>query len=147
MLTGAPIEVTALDALPAPEAATEAAPEAAAATPPMVEEAEPPAPPAADPPVAEKPVVAEPEVVAPVAPKQEAQVACERKGGTWMAVGKTKLSACVKTTRDAGKTCVRQSQCESQCLARSGTCALFKPMLGCNEVLQENGARVTLCVE
>ncbi|MCU0903191.1 MAG: hypothetical protein MUE83_04880 [Tabrizicola sp.] len=83
----------------------------------------------------------------PVTPKSEMQLACEKRGGSWFQIGEGEKRACVRMTRDQGKRCERESQCESVCLARSGTCAPFKPMYGCNEILQDNGARVTLCLE
>ncbi len=89
---------------------------------------------------------AEPEPAALPEPKSERQLACERKRGNWViAVGT--LKACVFPTRDSGKRCERESQCEGVCLARSGTCSPVKPLYGCNEILQDNGARVTLCLE
>ena len=83
----------------------------------------------------------------PVTSKSERQLACEKKKGRWAKVGKGEGRACVFTTKDSGKRCERESQCDSVCLARSGTCAPFKPMYGCNEILQDNGARVTLCLD
>ena len=83
----------------------------------------------------------------PVTSKSEKQLACEKKKGRWARVGKGEGRACVFTTKDSGKRCERESQCDSVCLARSGTCAPFKPMYGCNEILQDNGARVTLCLD
>jgi hypothetical protein len=83
----------------------------------------------------------------PVTPKSERQLACEKKKGRWAKVGKGEARACVFQTKDSGKRCERESQCDSVCLARSGTCAPFKPMYGCNEILQDNGARVTLCLD
>lgn len=62
-------------------------------------------------------------------------------------IGKGSARACVYQTRDAGKQCDRESQCDGVCLARSGTCSPFKPLYGCNEILQDNGARVTLCLD
>jgi hypothetical protein len=55
--------------------------------------------------------------------------------------------ACVTLTRDGGKACTRQSQCEGYCLARSGTCAPITPMFGCNDILQDDGREVTLCLD
>jgi hypothetical protein len=147
-VVGDPIEVTALDAPPGDGAATvppaaepagteTAAPQAAptpAADPQPVEATPEPAP---------KPDLAE----TPVTPKSEQQLACEKKKGRWAKIGRGEARACVFQTRDAGKRCERESQCDSVCLARSGTCAPFKPMYGCNEILQDNGARVTLCLE
>jgi hypothetical protein len=162
-VAGSEIEVTALDeapgeAQPAPDAgakpagpdtaAPQAAPAAdtAAADPAATEAAaetgdEASAESDADP--APKPDLAE----TPVTPKSEMQLACEKKGGRWYKVGKGDKRACVRQTKDAGKRCEKESQCESVCLARSGTCAPFKPMYGCNEILQDNGARVTLCLD
>jgi hypothetical protein len=79
-------------------------------------------------------------------PKSDQQLACERKRGNWVtAIGS--LKACVYPTGDSGKRCERESQCEGVCLARSGTCSPVKPLYGCNEILQDDGARVTLCLE
>jgi len=150
-VAGDPIEVTALDAGPADAGA--AVP--AAAKPAGADTAAPQATPAAtDVDVAADPVVepAEPApkpdlAATPVTPKSEMQLACEKKKGKWAKVGKGEGRACVFITKDAGKRCERESQCDSVCLARSGTCAPFKPMYGCNEILQDNGARVTLCLD
>lgn len=87
---------------------------------------------------------AAPEVVPE--PKSAQQQACERKRGKWVrAVGE--LKACVYPTKDAGKHCTRESQCDGACLARSNTCAPVKPLFGCNDILQDDGARVSLCIE
>lgn len=80
-------------------------------------------------------------------PKSDDQLACEKKRGKWSKVGKGELYACVYQTRDSGKRCERESQCEGACLARSGTCAPFKPLYGCNDILQDDGQRVTLCID
>ncbi|MBN8633247.1 MAG: hypothetical protein J0L76_20625 [Rhodobacterales bacterium] len=151
-VTGDAIEVTALDAVPGAAAAgatlpetkpagagtaapqgDPARPDSAAGTEPAVEAAEP----------APKPDMTE----VPVTPKSEQQLACEKKKGRWARIGKGNARACVFETRDSGKRCERESQCEGVCLARSGTCAPFKPLYGCNEILQDNGARVTLCLD
>jgi hypothetical protein len=79
-------------------------------------------------------------------PKSERQIACERKRGTWADTGGG-LRICVLPTGDGGKRCTRESQCEGSCLARSGTCAPVEPLLGCNDILQDDGARATLCIE
>jgi hypothetical protein len=83
----------------------------------------------------------------PVTPKSEMELACEKKGGQWSKVGKGDLRACVFQTRDAGKSCKKESDCDGVCLARSRTCSPLKPLYGCNEILQDNGARVTLCID
>ncbi len=162
-LTGGEIEVTPLDApagettpapaaagaetagegKAAPQSAPQSAPETAVETAPAnaaatgdESEAEPGSPaPKAD------------LEMMPVTPKSEMQIACEKKNGRWSGIGKGNVRACVFQTRDGGKRCERESQCEGVCLARSGTCSPLKPLYGCNEILQDNGARVTLCLD
>jgi hypothetical protein len=152
-VVGSEIEVTALDAppgeaAPAPDAATKpAGPETAAPQAAPTGDATA-ADPATDATVAEAEPAPKPDLAAtPVTPKSEMQLACEKKGGKWFKVGKGDKRACVRQTKDAGKRCERESQCDGVCLARSGTCSPFKPLYGCNEILQDNGARVTLCLE
>lgn len=144
-LTGGEIEVTPLDApaaeTPTPPAVTGAEGQAKAA--PQAAPAAEPSPKADSGTPAPK---ADLETV-PVTPKSEMQLACEKKHGKWSGIGKGSARACVYQTRDAGKQCDRESQCDGVCLARSGTCSPFKPLYGCNEILQDNGARVTLCLD
>jgi hypothetical protein len=90
------------------------------------------------------PPASEPE---PETPKSAEQVLCEKTGGQWAVAGKTGAHLCVSPTRDGGKMCRKKSDCEGQCLARSGTCAPFMPLFGCNDVLEQNGSRVTLCID
>jgi len=80
-------------------------------------------------------------------PKSASRIACEKGGGAWVAAGKTGTMSCQTPQRDGGKQCNRGSDCEGQCLARSQSCAPYAPLFGCNEVLQDNGQRVTLCIE
>jgi hypothetical protein len=145
---GGAIEVTALDALPGDATTATSAPEAAGS-----ETAAPQAAPPTDATDAEV-AEAEPEPApkadleeTPVTPKSEMQLACEKKKGKWSRIGKGNFRACVFQTRDGGKRCEKESQCEGLCLARSGTCSPIKPLYGCNEILQDNGARVTLCLD
>jgi hypothetical protein len=144
-VTGDPIEVTALDAPPAAAAvqagAFAEAPEAQPATSAPPQDAAPAA--AVD--TAATPAPA-PEA-APAVQKSERQIACEKKGGNWSGADGSVLRTCVFLTRDPGKQCDQDSDCEGQCLARSRTCSPLEPLLGCNDVLQDNGARVTLCIE
>jgi hypothetical protein len=148
-VAGSEIEVTALDD---PTAGAEATPKPGAApagsdtaAPAVTDGATPEAatPEAATPEPAPKPDLE----ATPVTPKSEMQIACEKKGGNWFQIGEGDKRACVRATKDALKRCERESQCEGVCLARSGTCSPFKPMYGCHEILQDNGARVTLCLE
>lgn len=155
-VAGDTIEVTALDAAGAPVASDSAGADTAAAggpapaqaAGPTAEAAPPEAAPEAAPEVAAEPApqpAAAPAVPAEV--KSEIQRDCEKRGGTWSGVGSGVLRTCVFETKDSGKRCERESQCEGACLARSGTCSPVKPLLGCHEILQDNGARVTLCIE
>lgn len=115
------IETTSLDA-PAAQPAP-ASDEAAPAVPEATEEVAP----------------------APLASPEEAR--CLKTGGTWASAGQSGAKACVTLTRDGGKACTRQSQCEGYCLARSGTCAPITPMFGCNDIPQDDGREVTLCLD
>lgn len=78
--------------------------------------------------------------------KSRGQLRCEKGGGQWTAIAGGEARSCVRRTRDGGKACSREDQCEGQCLARSKTCAPFDPLWGCNDVLQKDGSRVTLCL-
>jgi hypothetical protein len=150
-VAGSPIEVTALDA---PQGETSAAKDpgtepagrdtAAPQAAPVAEETGPDA----DVPDAKKEPAPKPDLEkAPVTPKSEMQLACEKKGSRWFKIGDGEKYACVRETKDSGKRCEKESQCDGVCLARSGTCSPFKPLYGCNEILQDNGARVTLCLD
>jgi hypothetical protein len=119
--------------------ATEDTPPAEAAegeTPPEPEEGETPP---------EAAVVEEPEVIDPALLTPEAR-ACQRRGGIWTKIGAGNARSCVKATRDAGKQCDADRDCQGVCLARSGTCAPVDPLFGCNDVLQDDGRRMTLCL-
>ena len=51
---------------------------------------------------------------------------CEAKGDIWGTTGGKAGGgfACLERTGDANKSCTRSTDCEGQCLARSGTCAV-----------------------
>jgi hypothetical protein len=142
-VTGDAIEVTSLDA-PA-EAPVEDA--AAAAEPAAGEVAEEPYAAAEDvaTEVTEVPAV---EVAPPVDPALQTPeaLACIDDGGQFLTVGSSITRACVTTTRDGGQRCTSGRDCDGECLARSGTCAPVTPLFGCNDVLQDDGQRVTLCL-
>ena len=133
-------------AAPAGTEATAPAKAGPAAAPPAAPEAqadEAVEPEAAEPEAAEAPAEAAP----PPPPKSPEQLACERRGGTWSSAGGSGIKACVRRTRDGGKQCVNGTQCEGDCLARSQSCSPIAPLFGCNDILQDNGARVTQCIE
>lgn len=79
----------------------------------------------------------------PISPEE---LLCKASGGLWTVVGETAAFLCVKPTRDGGKACRKESDCDGQCLARSGTCAPYAPLYGCNDVLDRQGRLVTLCL-
>lgn len=138
-ILGEAIATTSLDAAPAAVPPPKAPPtdEAAEAKPKPTEEA------AAKEPLTEQPTPEEP----PPVPQSPAEAKCLKSGGVWASAGKTGAQACVQRTKDAGKQCTKQTQCEGFCLARSGTCAPITPMFGCNDILQADGRMVTLCLD
>lgn len=140
-ITGDEITVTPLDA---PRDSAEAPVEAAEDVPPEPPADEPPAGPATEAEPAAEEIPAE--EAAPVLKSPE-QIQCERRGGTWARAGKSEARTCVKQTRDGGKQCTKGTQCEGLCLARSRSCAPVTPLFGCNEILEDDGRRVTLCID
>lgn len=96
----------------------------------------PPPPPAAE--------VAPP---APAVPQSPEARTCTRRGGTWTVLPGSGLGLCQTPTRDGLRACRRATDCQGDCLARSGTCAPATPLLGCNEVLDDFGRRVRQCLE
>jgi hypothetical protein len=142
-ITGGDVSVTALSGPPgaAPAAAPTAATGTSKAPPPNPSKPQPAAQSANSAPPQK---VEEPKPEPPPASPEEA--ACRKKGGQWSKVGKGGQT-CVQRTRDAGKACTKASQCEGLCLARSGTCAPINPLFGCNDILQNDGSRVTLCID
>jgi hypothetical protein len=114
---------------------------AASGTPAVPQDAAVDAAPEGDVPVPE----AAPEV--PEKLKTPTQIACEKKGGSYARAGGSGSYACVRQTRDGGKRCRKESDCEGLCLARSGSCAPITPLFGCQDILQQDGLRVTQCVD
>ncbi|MDP3960392.1 MAG: hypothetical protein Q8Q26_10105 [Pseudorhodobacter sp.] len=127
-ITGAAIAVTSLDSAPPP------APEVTA-------------PPAAEPVTPEPPAADAAPIVTRPPPQSPEQIACEKTGGSYARAGAGDARACIRPTRDGGKQCRKESDCEGTCLARSQTCAPITPMFGCNDILQDDGRRVTLCID
>lgn len=151
-ITGDAIAVTALDT-PAAQPNPSGQPNAGAQPNPAAQPATPPPgsqPPPAKP--ANKPAAAAAQPAQtveapPPPPPSAAELACTKSGGQWAGAGGKSLFSCVHLTKDSGKQCSKATQCEGLCLARSGTCAPVVPLFGCNEIFQDNGARVTLCID
>ena len=78
-------------------------------------------------------------------PLADARTACERSGGNWGAREGGVLFTCFRETRDANRSCLKASDCQGVCLARSRTCSPVTPFLGCHEVLTEGGRTATQC--
>lgn len=95
----------------------------------------------------ETPAQTEDDPPTPPVIKSAAQIACEKGGGNFIHLDKSNVMTCQKPTRDAGKQCLRETDCEGACLARSNSCAPAKPLFGCNDVLEADGRRTTLCIE
>ena len=150
-ITGGEIAVTTLDG-PTPAAAIDA-PAVAADSPalaPAAPSARPKPNPAATPTAEAEPEPTATEPATPAVPralKSASQIACEEDGGRWARAGESIAMTCIRTTRDAGKSCDSKTDCEGECLARSRTCSPIKPLFGCNPVLMDTGAEVTLCIE
>lgn len=83
----------------------------------------------------------------PKPPSSPEEAACVKKGGLWIHAGKSIAYTCIRITRDSGKQCRKGSDCQGSCLARSMTCAPYDPLFGCNDILQDDGSRVTLCID
>lgn len=128
------IEVTALPSGEALPAATVALPTDAA----------PPAPDVVLPTEEPDPPTERAEEVRPVISAEQAT--CQRGGGTWAKVGALGR-ICVKQTGQGAKSCDQKSDCKGECLAQSKTCAPIAPLMGCNEVLDGTGRRMTQCLQ
>ena len=93
-----------------------------------------------------QPAAAEPAAPKSAAPKSAAQLLCEKSLGQWVSAGDTGASYCSSMTRDGGKQCHKKTDCQGQCLARSGTCSPIAPLYGCNDIFEKDGRMVTLCI-
>ncbi|MEO8530156.1 MAG: hypothetical protein ABI459_02955 [Deltaproteobacteria bacterium] len=70
---------------------------------------------------------------------------CTRTGGIWSTLSETQVNLCVQPTGQGAQSCQTRSDCKGECFAKSKTCAPYKPLIGCNEVIGANGATQTLC--
>jgi len=82
----------------------------------------------------------------PVDANAEKRAKCERRGGTFSKTG-AGLFICVNRTRDATKSCSSSTQCEGVCLARSGTCSPVDPLIGCHDIVTDNGNMARVCID
>jgi len=70
---------------------------------------------------------------------------CERGGGLWSSLSESGTNLCINQTGQGAKSCTTKNDCAGECLAKSKTCAPYKPLVGCNEVIGTNGTTQTLC--
>ena len=78
-------------------------------------------------------------------PNAAARAKCVTGGGNF-----TKASGgfiCVNRTQDANKSCTSSNQCQGACLARSGTCSPVTPLVGCHDIITDNGGMATVCID
>ncbi len=71
--------------------------------------------------------------------------ACLEQDGRFSAASSDRGFICFLTPPDAGKACLKSTDCTAECLARSRSCAPIKPLLGCHEIFTATGAIVTQC--
>lgn len=152
-ITGDEIAVTSLDG---PTASAPAAPSPAPGAPSdttpaqatRLAEGTPPLAPAADDAADGAPdaVAADPAPEVPEIAKSPAQRACEKRRGMWSVAGGGSAAFCQSPTRDAGKSCNASTDCTGYCLEKSRTCAPVTPMLGCHDILNEQGRMLTQCI-
>ena len=145
-MAATPVAAATVDATPVADTAIEEV-EAAQAQPAAPTDPAPAAETAAADPAsaADTPIDAAPAQSEPV--KSAIQIACEDEGGTWARAGEGGGMSCIRPTRDGGKQCDSKTDCQGECLARSRTCAPIQPLFGCNAVLMDNGAEVSLCID
>jgi len=101
---------------------------------------------ATEPAASAEPVQTPAEETAPPVPISPQQALCEKTGGQWATAGDSGANFCSKRTKDGGKRCDSENDCQGRCLARSNTCSPIDPMLGCNEILDNDGRMVTMCL-
>jgi hypothetical protein len=87
------------------------------------------------------------EAAPPEPVKSPQQQLCEAGRGVWGQSPDTGAFLCQKRTSDAGKICRQKGDCQGECLARSGTCAPVAPLLGCNDILDDQGREMTQCLD
>ena len=144
-ITGSAIAQTTLPAAPAGGSATPAPVKPAQTTPPTVKPVAV-APSGAEPAKAE-PAATDPAVAVRAAMISPEEIACVRDHGTWGTAGRSGTHTCIYSTKDGGKACSKEDDCEGVCLARSKTCAPVRPLFGCNDILQNDGVMATLCID
>ena len=73
------------------------------------------------------------------------RAACLASDGRFSAPASDQGFICFLTPPDAGKSCLKSTDCTAECLARSRTCTPITPLLGCHEIFTATGYVVTQC--
>jgi hypothetical protein len=87
------------------------------------------------------------EEAAPPPPPDPETAACRARGGRMISGPGGYGRLCQTPTPDAGRPCTSARDCAGLCLARGNVCAPVMPLLGCHDILQSDGSRVTQCIE
>lgn len=94
----------------------------------------------------------------------EGRQACEAAGGTWKPAGLFPKPICTVPTRDAGRTCADNEECEGYCLAAlsrsqidlvrqhrslaiQGACTVHMPVFGCMAIVRQGLVRSIKCLD
>lgn len=72
---------------------------------------------------------------------------CVAAGGKVDRGGLFNREICFRPEPDAGKSCRKEDDCNGFCMADSGTCSVISPQFGCFDILNEDGARIGLCLD
>ena len=73
------------------------------------------------------------------------RAACLASDGRFSAPASDQGFICFLTPPDAGKSCLKSTDCTAECLARSRTCTPITPLLGRHEIFTATGYVVTQC--
>lgn len=91
-------------------------------------------------------------IVEPILAEEE----CIRSGGEWKKVGIQPAPECTFKSKDAGKQCRDNSECDGECLAPegsqqgekvSGICSDYNFHLGCFRMVDNGTVSKTICVD
>lgn len=88
---------------------------------------------------------------------------CEAAGGIWGRIGLIQEERCNLLTRDVGKTCSGQGECEGACIAdltedekekaatgvlhKNGTCTAWRIVTGCQAMVEDGKVMGVVCLD
>ena len=82
----------------------------------------------------------------PAAQMRRDRAECEARGGEYAQAGLLG-HACFLPTKDAGKTCQSDSDCQGICFAETRQCSKVTPIFGCFSHLPKPGQVEEICVD